>query len=103
VSSSEKSGNAKGSGAAGKAAPERIVAAAYRLPSGLCVSLPPPNRHHDILHRWGGQMPNRNSGFLTSRGRFVGRAAAYRVAAAAGQLVPRGGYAGGLLFSENVW
>lgn len=48
-------------------------------------------------------MPNRNSGFLTSRGRFVGRAAAYRVAAAAGQLVPRGGYAGGLLFSENVW
>jgi hypothetical protein len=89
---------------------ERIVAAAILHVDGRIFSLPPPNRHNDVIAHmreegaWGHQDHERGheQGFLTSAGRFVRRKPAKVIAERAGQLLPR---AGGTpaLFSEDVW
>lgn len=99
---------------------DRIVAVAFRLPDGLVLSLPAPNRHHDIIAAVDAlQMPRPakaelvlgedgddgrpvDQGFLTSSGRYVTREDAMLIARAQGQLigeppVPH------MLFSEDVW
>lgn len=48
------------------------------------------------------ELAGRNQGFLTSRGRFVGREEARKIAEARGQIV-RGREAGEILFSENLY
>lgn len=91
---------------------ERIVAVACRVwapctesPSGefqVTVTLPPPARHHDILWGFGVRIGPEDQGFLTSEGRFVGRAEAAEIAEAAGQLTEEL-VAAPNLYSEDLW
>lgn len=99
---------------------ERIVAVAFRLPGGLVLTLPAPNRHYNII--WAVEalrMPREakmelvtgldedaestvDQGFLTSTGRYVTREEAMVIARCQGQLiddppVPH------MLFSEDLW
>ena len=87
------------------AEPERIAAAAVCL-SGVVHSLPPPNRHHHILHALheteGERIHRADQGFVTNTGRFVGRKQAQKIAEAAGQIKEKLGCPG-LLFSEDLW
>lgn len=91
--------------------PLRVVAVAYRDPTGLILSLPAPHRHSDLLvtldatagyfHR----PPVDSSGFLLSNGTFADRRRALVVARQAGQCRQRlpGQYDGPELYSEDVW
>ena len=88
----------------------RIVAAAIQLlRGGLVVSVPPPGRHHTIIHalvECGAPAPIGGcQGFLTDSGAFVDRYQAMGIAVAANQLIPRTGQYGpdGPLFSEDLW
>lgn len=84
---------------------ERIAAAAICL-SGVVHTLPPPNRHHNILHKLHAEVGDRahraDRGFVTDGGRFVGRKQGLRIAEAAGQIKEKLGCPG-LLFSEDLW
>lgn len=85
---------------------ERILAPAIRyIETGEVISRPPPARHSDLLldmqleqevHGW-----RYNSGFLTSRGRFVDRLEAYKVAVRAGQIAVGG--SSEVLYTEDLW
>lgn len=84
---------------------ETIVAAACRF-GPLTLSMEPPARHHSVMHAMiilgsSGRIPPADTGFLTSKGRFVGRAAAARIALAAGQVSEL--IAGPDLYSEDLW
>lgn len=83
-------------------ASETIERAAIRH-CGEVYSLPRPARHHDVAHWLSGRGARGGvQGFVTSKGRFVGRREAMRIAEKAGQL--RGEpYVIGELFSEDVW
>lgn len=83
---------------------ERIVAAAIVDHADLTNSLPPPARHHTLIHAMaerGDPKPiNGEQGFITSAGRFVNREEAMSIAVEAGQVdATRTGY----LFSEDLW
>ncbi|CDX54579.1 p063 [Mesorhizobium plurifarium] len=83
---------------------ETIVAVAVRY-EGLTVSLPAPARHHNVLHPLfdltGKVLGGQDQGFLTSKGRFVNRFEAARIAVRAKQIVePRWPPD---LYSEDVW
>lgn len=87
---------------------ERITAAAVVF-EGIVCALPPPARHHTILHIIARDLrPDADvigpdaQGFVTSTGRFVHRAEARQLAEAAGQLLPTA-IAHKHLFSEDVW
>jgi hypothetical protein len=70
--------------------------------SDVTLSLPPPHRHHDVikLHvEMGGARGSGKQGFMTSRGRFVLRGQAARIAHAAGQIAKPKRW----LYSEDVW
>jgi hypothetical protein len=94
---------------------ETIVAAACQLPAELgqwmlTVTLPAPARHHDILQAayplTGKPIGPNGQGFLTSKGRYVGREAAMKIALAAGQVDPKNRKSGSSsrdLFSEDLW
>lgn len=90
---------------------ERITAAAIRI-NGVICQVPSPGRHHTIIHALAeaghptpvGVGEHSEQGFVTSRGRFVDRETAARVAVEAGQLPA--GYefkGGGQMFSEDLW
>ena len=84
----------------------RVVAAAIQLPSGAVLSMPPPARHHSIIHAERPSCGSRGQGFLLSDGTFADRKRAAEVAIAAGQLLERAPTAGHWkhgLFSEDVW
>jgi hypothetical protein len=86
---------------------ERIVAAACRS-NILILSLPRPARHGDVMwlasRRAIGPIGPDDQGFLTSEGRFVGRAEAKRIATAAGQIIRESGSPGDPdLYSEDLW
>lgn len=84
----------------------KIVAVAVKV-GGTISSLPPPNRHHNILHT----LPPRDNvpfyeGFLDDQGAFLDRRSAFQLASANGQLNRRPGpqfYQGPELFSEDLW
>jgi hypothetical protein len=86
---------------------ERIVAAAIRW-MGTTFSIPPPARHHSIciaMSEMGLPRDSHhsdNQGFITSRGRWVSREEAVKIATSAGQILKKTGpdY---MLFSEDVW
>lgn len=84
---------------------ETIVAAAVRH-DGLVCSLPPPARHHDVLHMMANngipQDEQTVQGFMTDSGRFVNRVEACQIADAAGQIINKT-YPLYELFSEDVW
>lgn len=92
-----------------------IVAAAIRINRAI-ISMAAPARHHDILRQIGGlydpelrpgwTFEAETQGFLTDRGVFLDRRAAYAHALECGQpLVARrpSGYQGDELFSEDLW
>ena len=79
----------------------------------LVCHLPPPNRHHNVLHTVSRLFKGRTDlgylnecqGFLTDKGEFLNRQDAYKHAMAHGQVTCRrpGGYDGDELFSEDLW
>jgi hypothetical protein len=85
---------------------ETIVAAALKA-DDLIFSMPPPARHHTILHALfdfkGGDLPVLcDQGFVTSTGRYVDRTEGLRIAVAAKQTDgPK--YQPTSLFSEDLW
>ena len=68
---------------------ERIVAAAVKV-GDLIISVPEPERHHNVLHAMTGlgveAVQSYAQGFLTSEGQFVNRRAALIIARKAGQI-----------------
>ena len=85
---------------------ETIVAAAIEH-EGTIYHVPPPGRHHHICHKMVLELglpvnAQRNQGFLTNTGRFVGRREAADIARAAGQIIKKTGPENEL-FSEDVW
>ncbi len=84
---------------------ETIVAAAI-LHEGEPYSVPPPGRHHHVIRLLDETYPGagpfvEEQGFMTSRGRFVGREEGGRIALAAGQTPAlRWGVD---LYSEDLW
>lgn len=82
---------------------ERIVAAAIQFDGITCV-LPPPARHHHILHAIHDLRPESfigpdEQGFMTSAGRFVDRSEGRRIAVECGQTATQHSH----LFSEDLW
>lgn len=60
------------------------------VPSLLVVSAPPPFRHHHLVQDLSRlNLRAKDQGFLVSDGRFADREWAWKVAVAAGQLLPR--------------
>lgn len=79
---------------------ERIVAAACMI-GEVVASMPPPNRHGDIMrHVTGRVVQPESQGFLTSAGRFADRQEAYRIAHRAGQVREKHDRT---LYSEDLW
>jgi hypothetical protein len=73
---------------------------------GVIHALPPPNRHHNIVHALGyagiDLVGREEQGFLLSDGSFADRPQALVIARAAGQVLRETGPHIGL-FSEDVW
>ena len=97
--------------------PERIAGVAVKR-KGRLRMLAPPARHHHVMRLFDADMAEgesfgRNSqGFVTNRGRYVGREEGWLIAEAAGQLTTEyyernTGAAKhpspGTLFSEDLW
>ena len=92
--------------------PPRIVCAAnkYELPDGSRLVVPSA-RHCDatmmqVVCLLGKMLTEEEQGFIDQHGRFYDRRAAYKIAAASGQIRRRvGGDAtdGGTLYSENLY
>lgn len=87
---------------------ERIERAAIRTADGTVYSVRRPLRHHHVIHvmgraRWLEHEATLEQGFVTDRGRFVGREEALAIATAAGQIQSRCGGDDIRLYSENLW
>lgn len=81
----------------------KIICAAIMDADGLIYAKPRPARHHDCFFR-GCEAQKVTCGFLTSAGQFVDRREAYKIAKAAGQILPTAlKHHAPLLFSEDVW
>lgn len=88
-----------------------IVAAAIKLsdrPDGV-VTMPPPNRHHNIIWKIGETNPNGDvliargqQGFITDTGQFLSRIEAAEHAQRHGQLKKKM-IAPPQLYSEDLW
>lgn len=87
---------------------ERIDAAAIRY-DGVVYAVPQPGRHHDVIHKMAkagfGPECMHEQGFVTNKGRFVGRWDALRLAVLSGQLDERKKKTAPAneLFSEDLW
>lgn len=86
----------------------RIVSVAVIGSDGKVYSLPPPNRHHNVIHMLHslGLRPHKDEGFLDSHGTFRSRVQSMVIATEAGQVNRRKGdkyYQGPKLFSEDLW
>lgn len=89
---------------------ERIVAAALKIGRDIVASMPPPARHHTIMHEMFdltgdnrlSAVPPDGQGFLTDTGRFVGREEAFVIARDAGQIITKHPPSD-MLFSEDLW
>ena len=85
----------------------RILAAAIKLVDGRVLSVPQPARHPSVIllaQKERLSLSGSTQGFITSEGRFVDRLEAFKIAGAAGQLLP--GWeklSGQWLYSEDVW
>lgn len=84
-----------------------IVAAAIKIGDIIC-SMPPPNRHHNIIHSLSGQFSLirvfGKQGFVDHEGTFKTRKEAYKEAVRCGQIKDGDGYNKNTgLFSEDLW
>ena len=89
---------------------KKIIAAAIQTREGTIYTLPPPNRHHDIIWKYlQDNTQNTIQGFVTEDYEFVDRTEAMNIARAADQLVDRyphlnrGANHSEKLFSEDLW
>lgn len=87
--------------------PETVLMTAIRHPSGRVFGVDAPGRHHHVValmsdHACAGLRNTRDQGFITSKGRYLGREDAWGVAAAAGQIQRITG-SPGELYSEDLW
>lgn len=87
----------------------RITRVAVRF-NGQVYSLPPPNRHHDVIWEIARveniatvRAAGDNQGFLDDSGRYLTRKEALPVALAAGQVLDVSNVRGKSLFSEDLW
>ena len=80
-----------------------IVSCAIRTSGGAIVSMPKPNRHHNILNESGMRLAGEEQGFLDSTGMFRTREEALTIAKASGQIIKRCCGDDNRLFSENLW
>jgi hypothetical protein len=81
-----------------------ITHVAIRRHTGEVFSLPPPNRHHDVIRLINErQVEGDDQGFLRHDNVFLRRRAALVEAQKCGQLLPRGTHPGGYLYSEDMW
>jgi hypothetical protein len=86
---------------------EEIACVAIQYPDIGVLALPVPARHHHVMwtrllidgQRTAGDC---EQGFLTTKGRFVDRKEALKIANRADQIVEKHGHPG-LLFSEDMW
>jgi hypothetical protein len=89
------------------AEPDETILRAAIQADGNVYHLLPPARHHNVLHFFKLGTKLHDQGFLTSRGRYVDREEALKIATAAGQLnglrEKPGSYRGPELFSEDLW
>ena len=70
----------------------------------VIVSAPPPARHYNLFIAYDRLGPPDKQGFLTSKGRFVGREEALRIAVASGQtMIDHPSRNATRLFSEDLW
>lgn len=85
-----------------------IVAAAIKhKETGLAISLPRPNRHHNVMYAMydivkqsiGGQY---EQGFMTNDGVFVDRYEGFKIAQQNNQIIKKHG-PDDYLFSEDMW
>lgn len=86
---------------------EEIACVAVKYPDIGVLALPAPARHHHVMwtrllidgERTAGDA---DQGFLTTKGRFVGREEGLKIATQHKQIVQKHGNEG-LLFSEDMW
>ena len=85
----------------------KIIGVAIISHNGEVISLPKPNRHHNVIHYMVKELNHPTSirgqqGFITENGTFVDRVSAKYIARFHNQLLER---EAGLeeLFSEDVW
>lgn len=86
---------------------ERIECSAIQHPDGTIYAVLAPGRHHHVIWMMAsigraGLNNTCDQGFLTSRGRYLGREAALVVAVAARQIKDKTG-SSKRLFSEDMW
>lgn len=85
---------------------ERIAGVAIKH-GKLTFSMPPPNRHGDLIKDLDRcKLPEAchgDQGFITSKGRFVDRAEAYKIAKGANQMLRRTSNGADELYSEDLW
>ena len=91
---------------------DKIKSAAIWLENGCVLTLPPPNRHHNILSAKRQDMKLRDikireQGFQTEERFFVNRKDAWTIAKEAGQILPDdkriNTETDGTLYSEDLW
>jgi len=89
--------------------PTRVVAAAIRH-DGVIYTLPPPNRHFNIIWHCNNVLKIQgfkahfdDQGFVDENGGWLSRKAALYVATQANQLLPNEPIRANMLFSENLW
>jgi len=87
-----------------------IGVAFYNKETEMLISLPKPNRHHDVFDQLRGPNLSRDTGwvqgFVDSKGRFFDREAAARYVREIGQELTKEGKTDSYpdeLFSEDVW
>jgi hypothetical protein len=90
----------------------KVIAAACRF-GPLILSMPPPARHHSIMHAMyflgaDGRCPLADQGFLLDDGSYADRQTALKIATAAGQLIKNSEadsspIAPPNLYSEDLW
>lgn len=89
--------------------PPRIAAVAVRYRDKVWT-LPPPNRHHNVIRRIADETGDKlidcsgkNQGFVDEEGRYLDRVEALAVALANGQVLDANDIRAGQLFSEDLW
>lgn len=87
--------------------PETITGVAFLCDDGRVFALPRPHRHHHLFSLAafvGDHADPCDQGFMTSKGRYVGREEALRICIASGQPNRRSGNPSDTrLYSEDVW
>lgn len=83
----------------------QLVGVAIKF-NGATITMPRPNRHHNVIRAVGGLGGPDVQGFVDDRGNFLNRREAYQLAVRNDQINRRPGpqfYPGDELYSEDLW